>query len=153
GRQMPPVLLFVGSTSLAATPAGSPLNDQCLCLVARVILSSMKTTTFALALLLFCAAFAQAADPIPSKPVDTSFLKKYAETRRFMLGRPQNPKVSPDGKTVLFLRAAPDDPKLKLFEFDVASGETKELLAPADLLKGGEENLTPEEKARRERMR
>src|SRR5262249_6498799 len=67
--------------------------------------------------------------------------------------RPQNAKVSPDGKTVLFLRAEPDNPKLKLFEFDVASGQTKELLSPATLLKDAEENLTPEEKARRERMR
>src|SRR5262245_53754717 len=113
----------------------------------------MKTTLLALALTLFCAATAQAADPTPSKPVDTSFLKKYAETRRFMLGRPQSPKVSPDGQTALFLRAEPDNPKLKLFEFDVASGQTKELLSTAALLKGVEENLTPEEKARRERMR
>ena len=113
----------------------------------------MKTTTFALTFTLFCAAVAQAADPIPSKPVDTSFLKKFAETRRFMLGRPQNPKVAPDGKTVLFLRAEADKPTLKLFEFDCASGQAKEILSPATLLKGGEENLSPEEKARRERMR
>jgi dipeptidyl-peptidase-4 len=113
----------------------------------------MKLTPLALALTLSCAAFARAADPAPAKPVDTSFLKKYAETRRFMLGRPQSPKVSPDGKSVLFLRAAPDDTKLKLFEFDVATGTTKEVLSPAALLKGGEERLSPEEKARRERMR
>ena len=114
---------------------------------------SMKRTLFALALLIPCAAVARAAEPAPAKPVDTSFLKKYAETRRFMLGRPQSPKVAPDGKAVLFLRAAPDDPKLKLFEFDTATGRTKEVLSPAALLKGGEESLTPEEKARRERMR
>jgi dipeptidyl-peptidase-4 len=113
----------------------------------------MKRTLFALALLIPCAAVARAAEPAPAKPVDTSFLKKYAETRRFMLGRPQSPKVAPDGKAVLFLRAAPDDPKLKLFEFDTATGRTKEVLSPAALLKGGEESLTPEEKARRERMR
>ncbi len=113
----------------------------------------MKTTTCALTLALSCAALAPAADPNPPKPVDTSFLKKFAETRRFMLGRPQNPKVSPDGKSVLFLRAEADKPTLKLFEFDVASGQSKELLSPATLLKGGEENLSPEEKARRERMR
>jgi dipeptidyl-peptidase-4 len=70
-----------------------------------------------------------------------------------MLGRPQNPKVAPDGKTVLFLRADADKPTLKLFEFDVATTKTKEVLSPAALLKGGEENLSPEEKARRERMR
>ena len=113
----------------------------------------MKTTATALGLLLFYAAFARAADPTPSKPVDTSFLKKYAETRRFTLGRPQNPKVAPDGKTVLFLRAEADKPTLKLFEFDVATGQSKEVLSPALLLKGDAENLTPEEKARRERMR
>src|SRR5262245_63250066 len=112
----------------------------------------MKTTTFALALFLLIAAVAPAADP-KEKPVDTSFLKKYAETRRFMLGRPQNPKVAPDGKTVLFLRADADKPALKLFEFDVASGQSKEILSPETLLKGDAENLSPEEKARRERMR
>jgi dipeptidyl-peptidase 4 len=115
----------------------------------------MKITTLALTFALSCAALAPAAEPVPptGKPVDTSFLKKFAETRRFMLGRPQNPKVTPDGKTVLFLRAEADKPTLKLFEFDVASGQSKEVLSPAALLKGGEENLSPEEKARRERMR
>lgn len=113
----------------------------------------MKLTVLAPALTLSLAALAPAADPAPSTPVDTSFLKKFAETRRFMLGRPQNVKVAPDGKTVLFLRAEADRPALKLFEFDVATGKTKELLSPQALLKGGEEHLTPEEKARRERMR
>jgi dipeptidyl-peptidase-4 len=113
----------------------------------------MKITTLALTFTLFCAALAPAADPIPQKPVDTSFLKKYAETRRFMLGRPQNPKVAPDGKTVLFLRADADKPTLKLFEFDCTTGKSKEVLSPTSLLKGDAENLTPEEKARRERMR
>lgn len=85
--------------------------------------------------------------------VDTSFLKEYAETRGYMLGRPVKPKISPDGKTVLFLRGEPKTPKLKLFEFDVVSGKTRELLSPELILKGGEEDLTPEEKARRERQR
>jgi len=112
----------------------------------------MKTTILALGVVLL-AAFAHAADPVPGKPLDTTFLKQYAETRGFMLGRPQKPKIAPDGKAVLFLRADPKTPKLKLFEFDVASGQTKELLSPETLLKGAEENLSPEEKARRERQR
>jgi len=109
----------------------------------------MKIALLVLAVLLVATA-CRAADPAPP---DTSFLKQFAETRRFQLGRPQNPKVSPDGKTVLFLRAEPGKPALKLFEFDVATAKTRELLSPQALLKGGEENLTPEEKARRERMR
>src|SRR5476651_2327168 len=110
-------------------------------MMARMILSIVILCTAALA--------APAADT----PMDTSFLKLYAETRGFMLGRPVKPKVSPDGKTVLFLRAEAKVPKMKLFEFDVATGKTKELLSPEPLLKGADEHLTPEEKARRERQR
>src|SRR5689334_24736415 len=89
----------------------------------------------------------------PGSPPDTAFLKLYAETRGFMLGRPTKPKVSPDGKTVLFLRSGPKTAKNSLFEFDVSTGKSRELLSPETLLKGADENLTPEEKARRERQR
>src|SRR5438270_13675708 len=86
-------------------------------------------------------------------PPDTSVLRTYAQTRGFMLGRPTQPKVTPDGKAVLFLRAQPRVAKLALFEFDVATGKTRELLTPEQVLKGAEEKLSPEEKAARERMR
>jgi dipeptidyl-peptidase-4 len=42
---------------------------------------------------------------------------------------------------------------MRLYEFDVDSGKTRELLTPEQVLKGAEEHLTPEEKARRERQR
>ena len=96
----------------------------------------MKTTIRALAVFFLLPPSRTRPTPF-QKPVDTSFLKQYAETRGFMLGRPQKPKIAPDGKTVLFLRADPKAPKMKLFEFDVASGKTKELLSPEMLLKGG----------------
>jgi dipeptidyl-peptidase-4 len=70
-----------------------------------------------------------------------------------MLGRPVKPKPTPDGKAVLFLRALPRVAKLRLYEFDVATGKTRELLTPEMVLKGAEEHLSPEEKARRERQR
>lgn len=85
--------------------------------------------------------------------LDTSFIRAYAETRGFMLGRPVKAKPTPDGKAVLFLRAQPRTPRLHLFEMDVVSQKTRELLTPEQVLKGTAENLTPEEKARRERMR
>jgi dipeptidyl-peptidase 4 len=93
------------------------------------------------------------ADQPVNKPLDSSFLRLYSETRGFMLGRPVDPKPTPDGKHVLFLRSPAKSPKRSLFEFDVATGKTRELLTSEALLKGGEEKLTPEEKARRERMR
>ena len=70
--------------------------------------------------------------------MDTSFLKLYAETRGFLNGRPAKPKITPDGKTVLFLRSEPKDAKQKLFAFDVATKETKELLSPESLWPAGD---------------
>jgi dipeptidyl-peptidase-4 len=86
-------------------------------------------------------------------PLDNRYLRDYAQTRGFMLGRPVRAKPTPDGKAVLFLRAKARVPKMSLFEFDVATGKTRLLLTPQQVLKGATEKLTPEEKARRERMR
>lgn len=85
--------------------------------------------------------------------MDARFLRDYAQTRGFMLGRPVRPTPTPDGKAVLFLRSEPRNAKLRLYEFDVATGKTRQLLTPEQVLKGAEEKLSPEEKARRERMR
>ncbi len=111
----------------------------------------MRTTLIALSLAALPAvAAAQAAK---DRPLDTSYLRRHAETRGFLLGRPVRPKPTPDGKAVLFLRAEARVPKLRLYEFDVATGRTRELLTPEMVLKGAEELLSPEEKARRERQR
>jgi dipeptidyl-peptidase-4 len=88
-----------------------------------------------------------------STPLDSSYLRRHAQTRGFMLGRPVRPRPTPDGKAVLFLRAQARVPSLRLYEFDVATGKTRELLTPEAVLKGAEEHLSPEEKARRERQR
>ena len=89
----------------------------------------------------------------PADPADT-FLRDFAETRGFMLGRPVNPTPTPDGTAVLFLRArSAREPSQELYEFNVATGETHRLLSPADALQGAAESLSPEEKARRERQR
>jgi dipeptidyl-peptidase-4 len=92
-----------------------------------------------------------AAGPVTSP--DPGFLRAFAETRGFLLGRPTAIKPTPDGSAVLFLRSGPRQPTLALYEFSVASGQTRELVTPARLLGGAEEKLSVEEKARRERMR
>src|SRR6266849_5956607 len=105
--------------------------------------------------LLCVGALAAGADPISGKdaPLDARYLRDHAATRGFSLGRPTAAKPTPDGKAVLFLRAKARVPKMSLYEFDVATGKTRELLTPEQVLKGTEENLSPEEKARRERQR
>jgi dipeptidyl-peptidase 4 len=88
-----------------------------------------------------------------SQTQTNSYLRDHALTRGFMLGRPTRAKPTPDGNAVLFLRSEPRVPKLQLYEFDVATKQTRLLLSPEQLLKGAEEDLSPEEKARRERAR
>ena len=83
----------------------------------------------------------------------SEFLRDYAETRGFMLGRPSKSVPTPDAKTVLFLRSGPRNAQMSLYEFNIASHQVRELLSPEQILKGVSEKLSPEEKARRERMR
>src|SRR4051794_34757641 len=89
-------------------------------------------------------ATASAAEPpVPYK----DYLRQHAETRGFMLGRPVRPRPTPDGKSVIFLRAAPRVPELRLYEFDVATKRSRELITPQQILKGAEESLSQEERA------
>ena len=89
-------------------------------------------------------AVAQDADP---------FLDQYARTYRFRLGQPTRISPTPDGAQVLFLRSGPRSFVHDLFALDAATGEERVLLTAESVLRGEEEHLTPEEKARRERMR
>ncbi len=107
----------------------------------------------AFSVLLAAAALADAQLAKKETSVDTTYLRTLAETRSFQLGRPVRPKVTPDNKAVLFLRSEARKSKLGLFEFDVETGKTRELITPDQVLKGAEEKLSPEEKAARERMR
>ena len=115
----------------------------------------MNWSLLVLCLACFGPARGGAADGVAAFPkdLDTQFLRDHAETRGFSLGRPVNAQPTPDGQAVLFLRAQPRAPKMELYEFEVASGKTSRLLSPEQLLQGAEEKLSPEEKARRERLR
>ena len=63
------------------------------------------------------------------------------------------PQVAPDGSRVTFLRGKDRDRnRLDLWEYDIASGQTR-LLVDSSVVLPGEEVLSDEEKARRERQR
>jgi dipeptidyl-peptidase 4 len=82
-----------------------------------------------------------------------SFPRQQARTRRFTLGVPRAFRISPDGARVAFLRTKTgSDPLTCLWVLDLASGEERLVADPASI-SAGEENLPPEEKARRERAR
>jgi dipeptidyl-peptidase 4 len=82
-----------------------------------------------------------------------SFPRQDARTRHFTLGVARAFRVSPDGKTVVYLRSKGGaDPVTCLWALDVGSGQER-LVAEPRMLGAGEEDLPPEERARRERVR
>src|SRR2546430_10791984 len=81
------------------------------------------------------------------------FLRQYAETYRFTLGRPRSAHVTADGAAVLFLRSQPRSFVQDLYEFDCQSGRERVVLTAEKILGGGDEQLSAEEKALRERLR
>ncbi len=89
----------------------------------------------------------------PATDGDPTFLQQYAVTMRFQLGHPTHFRWTPDGETLLFLRSAPQSPVQDLYSFDPASGTERVLLTAEQILRGTEEALSAEERARRERMR
>lgn len=89
----------------------------------------------------------------PATLVDERFLADYAETRRFLAGRPVNVKVASDGKTALFLRSKARDARQLLYELDLVRGQTRLVASPEDLGGSASDNLTAQERARLERMR
>ncbi len=85
-----------------------------------------------------------------------SFPRQEARTRRFSLGVPRAFRVSPDGARVVYLRTKGGaDPVTCLWVLDVATGQERLAADPRALGPdgGGEEDLPPEERARRERVR
>ena len=101
--------------------------------------------------LLLCLALPFSA-PAQEDP-DFQFLQSLTQTRYWQLGRPTSIRVTPDGSAVLFLRGLPRKPEMRLFAFDVKSAQVRELITPEQVLGGAAEQLSPEEAARRERMR
>jgi dipeptidyl-peptidase-4 len=104
-------------------------------------------------LAVLCACHA----PKPKAPmtwpaIDAKLLEDSAATFNFRLGTPIPLAVTPDG-AVLFRRTPPRAFAADLYELDTKTGAVKTLVTAAELLGTGEEHLSNEEKARRERTR
>ena len=83
-----------------------------------------------------------------------SLPRQMVRTRRFTLGAPSSFTVAPDGASVIFLRSRDgDDPVSCLWTLDLDSGKERLLVDPADHLAGAGEELSDEERVRRERAR
>jgi dipeptidyl-peptidase-4 len=83
-----------------------------------------------------------------------SFPRQKARTRNFSLGAPRNFEVAADGGRVVFLRSpAGNDPRTALWVFDVASQRERLIADPAELVADAGQELSAEERARRERTR
>ena len=92
---------------------------------------------------------------LATAPIHAAKLTLEAITGSAPLSGPtlMKPQVSPDGTRVTFLRGKDSDRnRLDLWEYDIASGQTR-LLVDSSVVLPGEEVLSDEEKARRERQR
>ncbi|GAA2065615.1 prolyl oligopeptidase family serine peptidase [Catenulispora yoronensis] len=83
-----------------------------------------------------------------------SFPRHSARTQRFTLGVPRAFSIAPDGSRIAFLRGKHGtDTATCLWVLDPATGQERLVADPIALLGGADEELTDEERARRERSR
>ncbi|WP_329122366.1 S9 family peptidase [Streptomyces sp. NBC_01465] len=89
-----------------------------------------------------------------NSPKQLSFPRQYARTQRFTLGAPRAFTVSPDGNHVLFLRSpSGTDRAGALWSLDLEGPAERLVADPQALLGGAAEELSAQERARRERSR
>lgn len=83
-----------------------------------------------------------------------SFPRHSAKTQRFTLGAPRTFTISPDGQRILFVRSHSGTDRIgRLYQYDIHSDGEELLVDPLNLLVDGTEELSAEERARRERTR
>ncbi|MGW2419831.1 prolyl oligopeptidase family serine peptidase [Streptomyces sp. NPDC001709] len=83
-----------------------------------------------------------------------SFPRRHARTQRFTLGAPRAFTVAPDGSRVAFLRSGSGtDRANSLWVMDLPEGTERPAADPGALLGGTSEELSAQERARRERSR
>lgn len=110
----------------------------------------MRLSAALLCLMLATTAHVDASTPPPPQGLTLDAITGDAPLSGPTLLKPQ---IAPDGSRVTFLRGKDSDRnRLDLWAFDVATGATALLVDSSDVLPG-EEVLSDEEKARRERQR
>ncbi len=85
--------------------------------------------------------------------IQTDFLDAYVATGRFGNGRPTNFAFSPNGETLYFLRSPARSNVRVLYAIDVATGAERRVIDAPTLLGTASEEMTPAERALRERLR
>ncbi len=94
------------------------------------------------------------ASPTGQAAATESFPHASARTQKFTHGAPRSLRLSPDGDRLLFIRSSSgDDPVGSLWSMDTVTGAETLVADPRQLLGAGEEELSDEERARRERSR
>ena len=87
-------------------------------------------------------------------PGQESFPHASARTNKFTRGAPRTLQLDPTGARLLFVRSSSgDDPVGALWSLDTATGAETLVADPRALVGDGEEDLSPEERALRERTR
>ncbi|MGH8892627.1 MAG: prolyl oligopeptidase family serine peptidase [Actinomycetes bacterium] len=87
-------------------------------------------------------------------PGGESFPRASARTQRFTRGAPRSLHLDPTGARLLFVRSrGGSDPVGALWSLDTSTGSETLVADPQALLAGGGEQLSAEERARRERAR
>lgn len=83
-----------------------------------------------------------------------SFPRHSAKTLRFTLGAPRTFTLAPDGQRLIYVRSASGTDRIgRLYQYDLRTDNEELLVDPLNLLIDGEEQLSPQERARRERTR
>ncbi|HYJ77017.1 MAG TPA: DPP IV N-terminal domain-containing protein, partial [Actinomycetes bacterium] len=94
------------------------------------------------------------ASPTGQAAATESFPHASARTQKFTRGAPRSLRLSADGDRLLFIRSSSgDDPVGSLWSVDTVTGAETLVADPRQLLGAGEEELSDEERARRERSR
>lgn len=89
----------------------------------------------------------------PGPGPDAGFLEALAATWRHRLGRPADVQITVGGADILFLQSPARDFTRTLYRVDPQTSAVAPLLTAETLLGGADETLSPEERARRERLR